>query len=164
MVRRLFVPAIVAALILGVAPSPSFGSGAPQIRPRFDDHYRCMYRCDERGESFRPPHHEPSPRPSGWRSWTWPSRPHLRPPTRPPWDRPGCWLFCNGGGPIWSGPYAWCGPGPFYLDDDPYRHRPCRPHRPDWYDYDRYDRSDRHRDRDDRGYDAHRRHPRGSDF
>ena len=156
--RRLFVPAIVAALTLGVAPSPSFGLG--------DDHFRCMYRCDERGGSFRPPPLEPSPRRSGWRSWTWPSRPHPRPPASPPRPRPGCWLFCGGhGGPIWSGPHMWCGPGPFHLDDDWHRHRPCRPHRPGWYDHDRSDGYDRHRDRDDsRGYDAHRHHPRDRDF
>jgi hypothetical protein len=144
MVRRLFVPAIVAALILGVAPSPSFGLGAREVRPRFDDHYRCMYRCDERGESWRPTW-EPRPRRSD--RGPWPPRPRPRPP-RPAWERPGCWLFCGGGwgSGSWSGPHWWYG----------------------WWDHDRYDRYDgydRHRDRDgSRGYDAHRHHPRGPDF
>jgi hypothetical protein len=156
MVRRLFVPAIVAALILGVAPAPSFGLA--------DDHYRCMYRCDERGGSFRPAHHEPASRRAGPRkgsSWPWPPRPRPgpRPPARPSWQDPRCWLFCGGDrGPIWSGPHQWCGPGPYYLDDDWYGHRPCRPHRPGWSDDDRY------RDHDGRGYDAHRHHPRDGDF
>ena len=86
---------------------------------------------------------------------------------RPTWHRPGCWLFCGPGYGYggWGGPYWWCGPGPYYLDDPTSGHRPCRPHRPRWHDYDRYDRYDRHRDRDDdRGYDAHRHHPRGRDF
>lgn len=168
MVRRFFVPVFVAALILGVAPSPSFGLGAGEVRPRhrFDDHYRCMYRCDERGDSFRPP---PRPHRPGWGSW--PPRPRPRPPARPSWHRPGCWLFCGPGGwgGGWSGPYGWCGPGPF-SDDGWYRNsgwhgRHCRPDGHGWYDHDRYDRSDRHRGHDDdRGYDAHRSHPRGRDF
>lgn len=165
MVRRFFVPVFVAALILGVAPSPSFGLGAGEVRPRhrIDDHYRCMYRCEERGE-WRPP-----PRRANWGSWPEP-RPRPRPPARPSGHRP-CWLFCGGGG--WghggwghggSGPYWWCGPGPYYRHGWYGHSRPCRPggHRPGWYDHDRYDR---HRDRDDdRGYNAHRSHPRGRDF
>jgi hypothetical protein len=164
MVRRFSVPVFVAALILGVAPSPSFGLGAGEVRPRFDDHYQCMYRCDDRGD-FRPPSR---PHRLGWGSW--PPRPRPRPPTRPSSHRPGCWLFCGsdhgGWGGAWSGPHWWCGPGPFF-DDGWYRHsgwhgRPCRPHGYGGSDHDRYDR---HRDRDEgSGYDAHRSHPRGRDF
>jgi hypothetical protein len=167
MVRRFIVPVFVAALALGVAPSPSFGLGAGPVRPRFDDHYRCMYRCDERGESWRP---EPRPPRPGWH---WPPRPRPH-PVRPSWHRPGCWLFCGPGSGGWPDPYWWCRPGHFYDPDGDvlwsgrhWPHRPCPPHRPGWYDHDRYDRYDRYRDRDrddSGGYDAHRHHPRGRDF
>ena len=75
--RRFLVPGFVAALIVGLAPSPSFGAA--------DDHYRCMYHCDQRAGTLRPAHVAPSrPRP----------RPH--PGSRPPARR--CWLFCGDAG------------------------------------------------------------------
>lgn len=175
MLRRLFVPVILAALTLGAAPAPSFalGSGERRVRLPAADHFQCMYRCAERG--LEPPTRRysfgawPSPRPSpqSLRHTGPRPHPHPHPPEKPPW--PGhCWLaFCAGGG--W-GPH---GPGPHWCDDlvPWYRHgwyghyrpsRHCRPHgghHPD--------RHDRHRDRDrdhSGGYDAHRHHPRDRDF
>ena len=170
MVRRLFVPVLLVALALGAAPSPSFGLGGSDVRPRAGDHLRCMYRCEERGE-FRPPPRRPS-----WGSWPSP-RPRPRPPARPSWHRPGCWLFCGDGGWSgrggWSGPQSWCRPDPgyggWYGHSGPYgyggwfsesaRHRrPCRPDNRGWHH-----RPHRRHD-DSRGYDAHRHHPRSRDF
>ena len=159
--RRLFVPVITAALILGVAPSPSFGLGIGEVRPhhRDDDHYRCMYRCEERGESFRPP---PRPRPPAQdrprKGEAVAAQRHFFPPIYclPIGELP---LYRHGG---WG--HDWCYWQSWHPRPGGYRpcwYRPCRPHRP-WNDYDRYDR---YRDRDDdRGYDAHRQHPRGRDF
>ncbi|MEW6477648.1 MAG: hypothetical protein AB1679_35835 [Actinomycetota bacterium] len=189
MVRRLFVPVLLAALTLGVAPAPAFGFHGRDGRAWSGDHFRCMYRCDDRGDSFRPP-----PRRPPWESWT---RPRHRPPARPSRHRQDCWLFCGPGGrdqrgsdhggwndggwgqrgwdrgwdhggwndggwghSRWSGRHRWCGPGSW--------HRPGRScwhggHR--WHDHDRYDRPHRDRGRDHSGgYNAHRRHPRGRDF
>jgi hypothetical protein len=53
MVRRLVVSVVVGALTLGIAPHQAFAAGGGR-RSGFDDHYRCMYHCQERGGSFRP--------------------------------------------------------------------------------------------------------------
>ena len=155
--RRFLVPVFVTALTLGIAPRPSFGA---------DDHFRCMYRCAERGLD--------PPRRSGLRQWAWP---HPRPPARPRSDR-RCWIFCGSERGRGWGDGGWGGgrSGGSWWDHDRYDHHD-RWDRWDWhgrwgrwnrYDpwdrYDRYDGYDRHRDRDGSGYDAHRSHPRGRDF
>ena len=174
MLRRLFVPEILAALTLGAAPDPSFGlgSGERHVRLRAGDHFQCMYRCAERG--LEPPTRRyswgswPSPRP-GPQSFRHPGpRPHPQPhpPEIPPWLRPCLLAFCAGGDwPHWPDP-SWCDDlVPWYRHGwyghyRPYRH--CRPH--GGHHHDRYDRY-RDRDRDHSGgYDAHRHHPRDRDF
>jgi len=49
MVRRFAVCVLVGAVALGVAPRPA---GAVSERGVTDDHYRCMYHCDERAHLF----------------------------------------------------------------------------------------------------------------
>ncbi len=118
MLRRLFVPVILAALTLGAAPDPAFGlgSGERQVRLRAGDHLQCMYRCAERGL-------EPPTRRYGWGSWPRP-RPRPRPPARPSGNRPGCWLFCGHDG--WYGHSGWWGYGGWWGNRgyDAHRHHP----------------------------------------
>lgn len=176
MFRRLFVAVLVAALTLAVAPRPSFGLDASPVRPRADDHLRCMYRCQERGtqkpqpkarldKPVRPLRHcfqcgdMQRPYPYGppnfggrWQKfngpvWLW------TPPRRPMYDD------------SWDG--GWGQPGWHdKADDDGWRRRPLssqlwsrggrsdRGHGGDrWHDPSRWS-----------GYDAHRNHPRDRDF
>ena len=177
MLRRLFVPVILAALTVGAAPDPSFGLGGGErpVRPRVGDHFQCMYRCAERGL-------EPPARRSSWGSWPSPRprpesfrhpgprpHPHPHPPEIPDLFEPCLLIHCTGGGwwpprphPHWCDdlvPWSWFRHG-WYSHYRPYRH--CRPH--GGYHHDRYDRY-RDRDRDHSGgYDAHRHHPRDRDF
>src|ERR1041385_2894279 len=62
MVRRLAVCVLVGTLGLGVAPRPAAAAPARVVT---GSHYRCMYRCDERGQRFG---ESPPPQPSGRRT------------------------------------------------------------------------------------------------
>jgi hypothetical protein len=186
MFRRLFVSVLVAALALVIAPRPSFGLDAGEVRPRVNDHRRCMYRCDERGESSQPsPRRRPlaqnrQPAVNGsQKPGTFTALRHFGPDHWPGcpvrwWRGQGGWGQSGWGQSGWDGDGRpghqgihngrWC-PRPIWHP----RPRPCwcRPrwHRPRWHD--RYDYRDRYRDRDhdgSDGYNHHREHPRGRDF
>ena len=169
MFRRLFVSVLVAALTLAVAPHPASGLG--------DDHFRCMYRCKQRGDSYAQPRRSSPVRP-------------LRHDCSCGWGQGG---WGRGGHGPWSGAGWHGGQNRAEGYGDGWYHRPGRWDRRDRGDrgdrwdrrarWDRRDRWDRrgwgghrwrwdHRDRGehrhdpsrDSGYDAHRHHPRGRDF